>query len=47
MAWVNSASRLKPKRLRISTDISAAPESSRTALMIWTQVVASMPPKVT
>jgi hypothetical protein len=29
------------------TAMKVAPESSRTALMIWTHVVASMPPNVT
>ena len=46
-AAANSASGLKPKRHSTISAMNVAPASSSTALMICTQVVASMPPKVT
>ncbi|MCY1462318.1 hypothetical protein D9M71_800820 [compost metagenome] len=46
-AAANMASVLKPKCLSTMKAMKVVPESSRTALMICTQVVASMPPKVT
>ncbi|MNG91059.1 hypothetical protein D3C79_499660 [compost metagenome] len=46
-ALANIASVLKPKCLSTMNAMNVVPESSITALMICTQVVASMPPKVT
>ncbi|MNT25220.1 hypothetical protein D3C72_1607290 [compost metagenome] len=46
-ACSNRLFRLKPKRLITMKAMKAQPASSRTALMIWIQVVASMPPKNT
>ena len=45
--YLVSASGLKPKAARTKIAISVAPLSSRPALMICTQVVAIIPPKVT
>ncbi|MCY1341979.1 hypothetical protein D9M69_279520 [compost metagenome] len=47
VAAANIASVLKPKCLSTMKAMKLVPESSSTALMICTQVVASMPPKVT
>ena len=47
LAAANMASVLNPKCLSTINAIKLVPESSITALMICTQVVASMPPKVT
>jgi hypothetical protein len=38
---------LKPNFASTSTTMTAEPTISRTALMIWTQVVPFMPPTVT
>ncbi|MCY1456252.1 hypothetical protein D9M71_734580 [compost metagenome] len=46
-ALANIASVLKPKCLSTMKAMKVEPDSSRIALMICTQVVASMPPKVT
>ena len=46
-ALANSALGLKPNATSTRSAISVAPPSSRQALMICTQVVAIMPPKVT
>ena len=46
-AFSNSASTLKPNAYNTLKAMKLAPPSSRTALMICTQVVASMPPNVT
>ncbi|MCY1445346.1 hypothetical protein D9M71_618560 [compost metagenome] len=46
-ALANIASVLKPKCLSTMKAMKLVPDSSITALMICTQVVASMPPKVT
>ena len=47
VAALNIASGLKPKCARTMNAMKEAPASSMQALMICTQVVASMPPKVT
>ncbi|MNP70095.1 hypothetical protein D3C76_1662820 [compost metagenome] len=47
VAPANMASVLKPKCLSTMNAMKLVPNSSITALMICTQVVASMPPKVT
>ena len=47
LAWANIASVLKPKCLSTIKAMKLVPNSSITALMICTHVVASMPPKVT
>ncbi|MCY1398267.1 hypothetical protein D9M71_132940 [compost metagenome] len=47
VALANMASVLKPKCLSTMKAMNEVPDSSITALMICTQVVASMPPKVT
>jgi hypothetical protein len=44
---VNSSSNEKPNWLNASTPTAVPPPSSMQALMICTQVVATMPPKVT
>ncbi|MNE95081.1 hypothetical protein D3C80_1931250 [compost metagenome] len=46
-ALANIASVLKPKCLSTMKAMNVVPLSNITALMICTQVVASMPPKVT
>ena len=46
-AWVVSVSKLKPNCEKASSITTVPPPSSRQALMICTQVVAIMPPKVT
>ncbi|MOA54400.1 hypothetical protein D3C78_1780100 [compost metagenome] len=46
-AWADSVSKLKPKRLRAISIRVVPPANSSTALVICTQVVASMPPKIT
>jgi hypothetical protein len=46
-AAANIAPGLKPKCHSTASAMKVAPSSSRQALMICTQVVASMPPKVT
>ena len=46
-ASLNSRIGLKPTLLSTKIDITRIPTISRTALMICTHVVASMPPKIT
>ncbi len=46
-AWWNISSGEKPKVDRAAKAMKVAPDSSSTALMICTQVVAVMPPKIT
>ena len=46
-ALANSASGLQPNWASTAAAMKLAPPSSITALMICTQVVANMPPKVT
>ncbi len=46
-ALAKSASGLKPNLHNTARAMKVAPDSKRTALMICTHVVASMPPKVT
>ena len=46
-ARLNSSIGLKPTRSSTNSDITTMPHISSTALMICTQVVASMPPKIT
>ncbi|MNF89849.1 hypothetical protein D3C84_723880 [compost metagenome] len=46
-AWAASVSKLKSKRLRAISTRVVPPARSRTALVICTHVVASMPPKIT
>ena len=47
VALANSASGLKPNLYSTAPAMNVAPINSSTALMICTQVVAFMPPKVT
>ena len=47
MALVSSVSRLKPNCANASSMMLVPPASSMQALMICTQVVATMPPKIT
>ena len=46
-ARLNSSIGLKPTRSSTNSDITRMPAISSTALMICTQVVAIMPPKIT